>query len=96
METSQGPKPGQIQVTVIDASVPPNVPLAKAKQRLVTLTLQAGQEDIETRQVRSPSTAREWSGAGIGRGALIAISFGRPESATEHRKVFHVSVKDLT
>lgn len=26
LETSQGPKPGQIQVTVIDASVPPTSP----------------------------------------------------------------------
>ena len=49
-ETSQGLKPGQIQVTVIDASVAPNVPLAKARQRLVTLTLHAGQEDVESRK----------------------------------------------
>jgi hypothetical protein len=39
LETSGGLKPGQIQVVVIDASVAPNTPLAKAKQRLVTLTL---------------------------------------------------------
>ena len=38
-ETSLGLRPGQIQSTVRDASVAPNVPLAKAKQRLVTLTL---------------------------------------------------------
>lgn len=50
LETSQGFKPGQVQVTVVDASVAPNVPLIKAKQRLVTLTLHAGQEDIETRK----------------------------------------------
>ena len=29
LETSPGLKPGQIQVTVVDASVAPNVPLAK-------------------------------------------------------------------
>ncbi len=50
LETSQGLKPGQIQLTVVDASVAPNVPLKKAKQRLVTLTLYAGQEDIEARK----------------------------------------------
>ena len=50
LETSQGLKPGQIQVMVTDASVAPNVPLANAKQKLVTLTLHAGKEDIEARK----------------------------------------------
>ena len=59
LETSQGLKPGQIQVTVIDASVAPNVPLAQAKQRLVTLTLHAGQEDIETRKKGSVPALRQ-------------------------------------
>ena len=59
METSQGLKPGQIQMTVIDASVAPNVPLKKAKQRLVTLTLHAGQEDIETRKKGSVPLLRQ-------------------------------------
>jgi len=59
LETSQGIKPGQIQVTVVDASVAPNVPLAKAKQRLVTLTLHAGQEDIETRKKGSVPALRQ-------------------------------------
>jgi hypothetical protein len=59
LETSQGLKPGQIQVTVIDASVAPNVPLAKAKQRLVTLTLHAGKEDIETRKKGSVPELRQ-------------------------------------
>lgn len=58
-ETSQGLKPGQIQVMVIDASVAPNVPLAKAKQRLVTLTLQGGQEDIESRKNGSVPLLRQ-------------------------------------
>ena len=56
---SQGLKPGQIQVTVIDASVAPNVPLAKAKQRQVTLTLYAGREDIETRKKGSVPILRQ-------------------------------------
>ena len=46
-EGSPALKPGQIQMVVVDASVPPNVPLAKAKQRVVTVTLQAGPEDLE-------------------------------------------------
>jgi hypothetical protein len=58
LETTQGLKPGQIQVVVIDASVAPNVPLAKAKQKLVTLTLQAG-EDIETRSKGSVPELRQ-------------------------------------
>jgi hypothetical protein len=49
-EASESPKPGQIQMMVIDASVAPNIQLAKAKQKLVTLTLNAGSEDIETRK----------------------------------------------
>jgi hypothetical protein len=59
LETSQGLKPGQIQVTVVDASVAPNVPLVKAKQRLVTLTLHAGVEDIETRKKGSVPALRQ-------------------------------------
>jgi hypothetical protein len=58
-ETSQGLKPGQIQVMVIDASVAPNVPLVKAKQRLVALTLQAGAEDIEIRKKGSVPALRQ-------------------------------------
>ena len=59
LETAQGLKPGQIQMTVIDASVAPNVPLAKAKQRLVTLTLYGGEEDIETRKRESVPALRQ-------------------------------------
>jgi hypothetical protein len=59
LETAQGVKPGQVQITVIDASVAPNVPLAKAKQRLVTLTLHAGAGDIETRKKGSVPVLRQ-------------------------------------
>jgi hypothetical protein len=58
-ETSQELKPGQIQMTVIDASVAPNIPLARAKQRLVTLTLHSGKEDIETRKKGSVPALRQ-------------------------------------
>jgi len=59
LETSQGLKPGQIQLMVVDASVAPNVPLAEAKQRLVTLTLHAGQEDMEIRKNASVPVLRQ-------------------------------------
>lgn len=58
-DSSPGPKPGQIQMVVVDASVAPNVPLAKAKQRVVTLTLQAGVEDLEFRQSHSVPALRQ-------------------------------------
>ncbi len=50
METSDSLKPGQLRLSVIDAGVAPNVPLAHAQQRLVTLTLDAGGEDRQVRQ----------------------------------------------
>jgi uncharacterized protein DUF1670 len=59
LETSQGLKPGQIQLMVIDASVAPNVPLVKAKQRLVTLTLHAGAADNEARKNGSVPVLRQ-------------------------------------
>jgi hypothetical protein len=59
LETTQGIKPGQIQMTVVDASVAPNVPLKQARQRLVTLTFHAGNEDIETRKNGSVPELRQ-------------------------------------
>jgi len=59
LETTSGLKPGQIQMTVVDASVAPNVPLKQAKQRLVTLTLHAGNEDIKTRKSGSIPALRQ-------------------------------------
>jgi hypothetical protein len=50
METSETLKPGQLRGSVIDASVPPQTALARAQQRLVTLTLDAGSEDREVRR----------------------------------------------
>lgn len=58
IEASQGLKPGQIQIMAVDSSVAPNTPLNKAKQRLVTLTLDAGKEDIEARKMGSIQTLR--------------------------------------
>ncbi len=57
-EGSPAVKPGQIQLVVVDASVAPNVPLAKAQQRVVTLTLQAGAEDLEFRKSHSVPALR--------------------------------------
>jgi hypothetical protein len=42
-------KPGQIQLVVMSEAVPPNVPLAEGEQKLVTLTYDAGKEDLEVR-----------------------------------------------
>jgi len=50
METSENLKPGQLRVSVIDTSVAPNIPLARAKQRVVTLTFDAGEEDRAIRR----------------------------------------------
>ncbi len=58
-EGNTAPKLGQIQMLVVDASVPPNVPLAKAKQRLVTLTLYAGAEDLQWRKSSSVPGLRQ-------------------------------------
>ncbi len=49
-DNSDSIKPGQIRLSVIDATVAPNVPLALAKQRIVTLTLDAGSEDLAIRR----------------------------------------------
>jgi len=49
-DNSDALKPGQIRLTVIDATAPPNTPLALARQRLVTVTLDAGSEDLEIRR----------------------------------------------
>lgn len=50
IEATDSLKPGQLRVSVVDASVAPNVPIAQALQRVVTLTLDAGQEDRHIRQ----------------------------------------------
>jgi hypothetical protein len=50
METTDALKPGQIRMSVIATEVAPNTPLAHAQQRLVTLTLDAGDEDLAIRK----------------------------------------------
>ena len=59
LEINQGLKPGQIQHMVVDTSVTPNTPLASARQRLVTLTLYDGPEDIEIRRKGSVPELRQ-------------------------------------
>jgi len=49
-ETSAALKPGQIRFQVVSATTPASVPLAQAQQLTVTLTLDAGPEDIEVRR----------------------------------------------
>ena len=50
MDTADTLKPGQLRLSVIDAGVAPNIPLAQAQQRLVTLTFDAGEEDRAVRR----------------------------------------------
>jgi hypothetical protein len=50
METVDTLKPGQLRISVIEAGVAPNIPLAQAAQCLVTLTLDAGAPDRTIRQ----------------------------------------------
>jgi hypothetical protein len=49
-ENSDSFLPGQIRFMAIDASVPPNIPLALGRQRMVILTLDAGVPDLEIRR----------------------------------------------
>jgi hypothetical protein len=45
MESTDAIKPGQLRLSVIAATVAPNIPLAHAQQCLVTITLDAGEAD---------------------------------------------------
>jgi uncharacterized protein DUF1670 len=49
-DTSTTVQPGQIQISVVDASVPPGTPLSEAAQKLVTLTLLDKSPDIDIQQ----------------------------------------------
>jgi hypothetical protein len=48
-DASEVLRPGQLRLSVTAASVAPNIPLARAEQCLVTLTLDAGESDREVR-----------------------------------------------
>lgn len=50
METTDALKPGQLRMSVIAASVAPNIPLINAQQCLITITLDAGETDREIRR----------------------------------------------
>jgi hypothetical protein len=50
METTNALKPGQIRFSIISAEVSPSTPLVNAKQCLVTLTLDAGEPDLQIRK----------------------------------------------
>lgn len=45
METTDAIQPGQLRLSVIAASVAPNIPLIHAQQCLITITLDAGEPD---------------------------------------------------
>jgi Protein of unknown function (DUF1670) len=48
LDSSTTVQPGQIQTVVVDASVPPGVPLTRAAQKLVTVSLFDKTEDVNT------------------------------------------------
>jgi hypothetical protein len=50
METTDALKPGQLRLSVIAASVAPNIALAHAHQCLITITMDAGESDRVIRQ----------------------------------------------
>lgn len=58
METSEALKPGQLRLAVIGADVAPNIPLARARQQVVTLTLDAGEEDRGIRKAEGVAALR--------------------------------------
>jgi hypothetical protein len=58
MESADTLKPGQIRISVIDASVAPNIPLAQALQCLVVLTLDAGEPDRQVRREHGVTALR--------------------------------------
>jgi uncharacterized protein YerC len=57
-ETSGTLKPGQVLFTVISAEASPNVRLAQSKQLTVTLTFDAGKEDLDVRRKRGVPSLR--------------------------------------
>jgi hypothetical protein len=57
-DTGNSLKPGEIQLSVVASSVPPNVFLLGAQQRLVTLTLHAGMQDAEHRRQHGVGSLR--------------------------------------
>jgi hypothetical protein len=57
-ETSGTLKPGQILFQVISVDARPNTPLADSKQVTVTLTFDAGDEDLEVRRLKGVPALR--------------------------------------
>ncbi len=49
-EASERPSPGQIEITVVDIDVPPNVHLLEAKKKVARVTLYSTNEDLEIRK----------------------------------------------
>ena len=58
-ETSGTLKPGQVLFQVVSVETSANTPLAEGKQVTVTLTLDAGSEDLEVRQTQGVQALRQ-------------------------------------
>ena len=85
-------RPGQILVSVVDASVPAGVALSEASQKLVRLTLDAGVEDLEVRKKQGVSGLRQHR---LERMAEEAFQQGGLLTLEDLAKLFNCGVRTL-
>jgi hypothetical protein len=84
--------PGQILVSVVEASVPAGVALSEASQKLVRLTLDAGTEDVEVREKQGVSGLRQHR---LERMAVEAFQQGTLLTLEDLAKLFDCGVRTL-
>jgi hypothetical protein len=84
--------PGQVLVSVVDASVPAGVALSEASQKLVRLTLDAGIEDVEIRKQHGVSGLRQHR---LERMAEEAFQQGGLLTLEDAAKLFNCGVRTL-
>ena len=84
--------PGQILVSVVEASVGAGVPLAEASQKLVRLTLDAGGEDVQVRQKQGVGGLRQHR---LERMAEEAFQQGGLLTLEDLAKLFNCGVRTL-
>lgn len=84
--------PGQVLVSVVEASVPAGVSLSEASQKLVRLTLDAGVEDVEVRQQQGVSGLRQHR---LERMAEEAFQQGGLLTLEDLAKLFNCGIRTL-
>lgn len=84
--------PGQVLVSVVDASAPAGASLAEASQRLVRLTLDGGEEDLEIRRRGGVNTLRQHR---LDRMAEEAFQQGGLLTLEDLAKLFNCGVRTL-